>query len=208
MFVASFNLPLPFVFDILFAWDKPERGRCNYKKEGNDGRCAGGMTEGLDAETRNLTRHCHPTGITPGMIDIFRDDSFFRATVVVSLAFALPRAAAWYYTRSDAPYQFNTLALIAPRRSDEIVNRVSQCCNNVMTFSRLYAVITSPQTGLLISAPPRCPRYEVRPGGANALLLLYRGSSFISMTSNNRFSKQLLTVKNRIRQVHIFPYFQ
>jgi len=121
VFVASFNLPPPpspslrpvCIRYLVRSRDKPERGRCNYKKEGNDGRYADKMTEGW-AWVCNLTRHCHPTGITPAMIDIFRSDS----NTIVSLARF--RITTWNYLRSDAPYRFNTLVLLGD--AGKIVN--------------------------------------------------------------------------------------
>lgn len=84
MFVASFNLPLPFVFDILFVGDKPAdviiKRKETTAKRGEEGDDALVQNDrGLArAETRNQTRHCHQTGIKLGMMDIFRDDSFTR----------------------------------------------------------------------------------------------------------------------------------
>lgn len=101
-------ISLPRIRYLVHAGDKPERGRCNYKKEGNDGkRYADKMTESWAWVFCNLTRHCQPTGITPAMIDIFRSDS--SSNTIVSLARF--RVTTWNYLRSDAPYQFNTLVL-------------------------------------------------------------------------------------------------
>jgi len=129
VFVASFNLLPSSVSDILFTGDKPERGRCNYKKEGNDERYDK-MTEGW-AWVCNLTRHCHPTGITPAMIDIFWSDS--PSNTIVSLARF--RLTAWNYLRSDAPHRFNMLVLSGRlAKLSTTLNNMGDMYDNVATF--------------------------------------------------------------------------
>lgn len=97
--------------------DKPKRGRCNYKKEGNDQRYAGKTAKGW-VQAYNLTRHCHLTGITSAMIDIFRDSP---SNSIIFLAHF--HVTAWNYLRSDTPYRFST-PVLSGLYADKIVNQV------------------------------------------------------------------------------------
>lgn len=124
VFVASFNLPLLVCIRYLIRGrGEPERGRRNYKKEGNDvtrRQDDGGI--GHHGLVIQLDNTAIPTGITPVVIDIFRGDSFEDDHLFSTLPQREPEIIHDPMRRIDLPRTFHRACTSA--KSPIILNNV------------------------------------------------------------------------------------